>query len=539
VVALADAVAVASTKDGGPSIARLAADLRARSWRAFRAEADAREALELYAAASHAAGGTEEGCDADRARALLAGELAADARTSYRELYLASRRQAAVGLVADRSRCVEALALALASASAYRPAADAMRALEREGDAAARRTAPVDPAALPVASALASTSAPPSGSSPVATSSPHELVVTPSEGRVPKGPVKIVSIEPYGGKDAARVVIHLSGPATFQVGALGADDGAGRDPRIFVDIASASARGVPTETGSQGVLRRVRVGAQPAGTRVVLDLAEVALRRRVFYLPDPFRIVVDVASRRAEPAAALGATGARSVRRVVLDPGHGGHDDGAVGPTGLREKDVTLDIAHRAATLLAHELRVEALLTRDTDAFVALEARTARANASHADLFVSIHCNASEDGLARGVQTFVLDHDRASSYAWLAARENSARPRAAASAAIDAEVAAIASSLDVGDLGARSRHAAELLQRATLASLAERYPDTRDQGVRTAGFYVLAGADMPAVLFETSFISNPDDEARLATADYRQKMADAVVNAIRAYAEGK
>jgi N-acetylmuramoyl-L-alanine amidase len=85
----------------------------------------------------------------------------------------------------------------------------------------------------------------------------------------------------------------------------------------------------------------------------------------------------------------------------------------------------------------------------------------------------------------------------------------------------------------------RSRHVADLLQRATLASLAQRYPDTKDQGVKTAGFYVLAGADMPAVLFETSFISNPDDESRLATADYRQKMADAIANAIKAYREGK
>ena len=96
----------------------------------------------------------------------------------------------------------------------------------------------------------------------------------------------------------------------------------------------------------------------------------------------------------------------------MLDPGHGGHDPGASGPSGLREKDVTLDIAHRAAPLIARELGISTLLTRDSDDYVALDERTARANAFQADLFVSIHCNASEDGAGRGVMTFVLDDSR-------------------------------------------------------------------------------------------------------------------------------
>jgi N-acetylmuramoyl-L-alanine amidase len=100
-------------------------------------------------------------------------------------------------------------------------------------------------------------------------------------------------------------------------------------------------------------------------------------------------------------------------------------------------------------------------------------------------------------------------------------------------------MALIVSNLDVGDLLDRSRHVADLVQRAALASLGQRWPDTKDQGTKSAGFFVLVGADMPAVLFETSFISNPEDEGRLATADYRQKLADAVANAIRAYREGK
>jgi N-acetylmuramoyl-L-alanine amidase len=254
----------------------------------------------------------------------------------------------------------------------------------------------------------------------------------------------------------------------------------------------------------------------------------------VFYLPDPFRIVIDVATRFAVRADRGKDSGPRDVRRVALDPGHGGNDSGAIGPTGLAEKDVTLDIARRAGPLLAHELQVETLLTRDKDSYVPLDLRAARANAFHADLFVSIHCNAAENVMARGVQTFVLDEarDPEGLAARVAARENAQRQGGP-------EILSLLASLRVGESAQRSRHVAELLQRAALGSLLPRYPDTRDQGVKTAGFFVLVGADMPAVLFETAFISNTDDERRLATADYRQKLADAIVNAVRAYKAGK
>jgi N-acetylmuramoyl-L-alanine amidase len=234
-----------------------------------------------------------------------------------------------------------------------------------------------------------------------------------------------------------------------------------------------------------------------------------------------------------EPPAGSESGGPRPVRRVVLDPGHGGHDPGAAGPAGLFEKDVTLDIAHRAAPLLARELGISTLLTRDSDVFVPLDERTARANAFRADLLVSIHCNASEDGSGKGVMTFVLDQTGDSEATRVAAREN------AASAAAGRELAAALSRiLDRGTL-ARSEHFAGLLQRSTMASLRPRYPDVPDRGVHRAGFYVLAGAAMPAVLFEASFISNSLGEVRLNTADYRAKLADGIVNAVRAYQAGK
>ncbi|AUX32636.1 MULTISPECIES: N-acetylmuramoyl-L-alanine amidase [Sorangium] len=557
-VALADAVAIASSRAeaGAPAaaLAELAADLRVRLFRLDQAATDAREAMELYSAAATAFRASadpahlERACQAERRRALLAGELARDAAVSYRELYLVSRRYAALsppasgGAPPAPSPCLGAIAVALAQAAAYRPSGDALRALEQEGhrvEGVALALA-LAPGAAPLASAASA--------APVQTTADAsgDLVVAPPASAAPAGPVKVTSIERHGSDKGARVVIELSAPTTFNVGTLPADETAGKDARIFVDIARATSRGVAREIEVGGVLRRVRVGVQPKGTRVVLDLA-ANLYRRIFYLPEPFRIVVDVSTRPPVRDDEGKPGGAREVRRVAIDPGHGGNDTGAVGPTGLKEKDVTLDVAHRVAPLLARELKIETLLTRDSDAYVPLELRTARANAFHADLFVSIHCNASDNGRARGVQTFSLaaPHDAESTSAALAARENAARAARGGQGADPGdpearrEVAAILSNLNVGDMAARSRHFAELLQRSSLASLSPRYPDTKDQGVKGAGFFVLAGADMPAALFETSFISNPDDEARLATADFRQKMADAIVNAIRAYREGK
>ncbi|HRI71067.1 MAG TPA: N-acetylmuramoyl-L-alanine amidase, partial [Polyangium sp.] len=540
VVALADAVAIASSRAGhnerGAVLAELAAALRTRLFRLDRADADAREALELHAAAASAAAGTAAGCEADRLRALLAGELAGDAALTFRELYLASRRQA---VLVARTSCPAAIERALALATAYRPRGDAMTALEREGDVAATNaargaTAPSAFAPSPAGSAPTNgTATPASTAQKNSTSDDNQVVVSPKDDAVPKGPVKIVSVEPYGNDKGGRVVINLTGPAAFQVGTLGADASAGKDARVFVDIARATSRGVKKEMDVGGVVRRVRLGAQENGTRVVLDLA-ASLYRRVFYLPDPFRIVIDVSTRPPLRQDKQSSTGQREVRRIAIDPGHGGQDSGATGPTGLTEKAVTLDIAHRVATIISRELGIETLLTRDDDTYIPLDLRTARANAFHADLFVSIHCNATENGTARGPMTFSLDRVRNPDRLTMniAERENAARPTKPGKEhdiqAIDEEMALIVSNLDVGDLLERSRHVADLVQRSAIASLGQRWPDTKDQGTKSAGFFVLVGADMPAVLFETSFISNPEDEGRLATADYRQKLADAV-----------
>lgn len=499
VVARADALAVQAAKRGGPEGARLAAEaaaLRRRIWRVEGNAADALEAEELYRTAAGTA--WSGACDAEIALADIEGELKADPAGEYVALYRSRARH-------RTEPCAKRIEAMLATLSAFAPAPDLLADVDREAKATLPRGAPVQPA-----------SAVSAGGAPVQPELPKERALEPS---------RITRVERYGGKDAARVVVFVTAPALFEVGELQGDGV--RGPRLFVDIKGAKFRGRRDYDG-EGIVERVRLGEQGNATRVVLDLTGTAFHR-VFYLPEPFRLVIDVSK---EPALAADDHGPRRVRRLVLDPGHGGHDPGAQGAGGLREKDVVLDIAHRAAPLVARELGISTLLTRDSDAFVPLDERVARANAFSADLFVSIHCNASESVGSRGVMTFALDSSRDDLAARVAARENAASEQAAAELAN-----AMSHVLDPGSL-ARSHHFAELLQRASVASLAPHYPDVLDQGVKSAGFYVLAGARMPAVLFETSFISNPTEERRLDQGDYRQKMADAIVNAVRAFRDG-
>jgi N-acetylmuramoyl-L-alanine amidase len=304
-------------------------------------------------------------------------------------------------------------------------------------------------------------------------------------------------------------------------------------PRLFLDLerTEPSSR---REIAVSGLVEKVRQGKRPGRaedtTRIVLDLALPA-HRRIFYLPEPFRVVIDLATHEA-PRATSPAGSPRQVARVAIDAGHGGSDPGAIGPAGLREKDVTLEIAHLVAPMLSSELGIVTMLTRDDDRLVPLDERAARANAFHADLFVSIHCNASENAAAHGVMSFVLDTTRDEIANAIAAREN------ATSVAATSQAATIASGLRLADLGARSTHFAELLQHTAMSSLAGFFSDVSDQGVKRAGFFVLVGAEMPSVLFETAFISNPWEERRLASPEYRRRLAVALTGAVRAYREG-
>ena len=348
---------------------------------------------------------------------------------------------------------------------------------------------------------------------------------TPECRRLQIRPPQITRIESWPGRDAARVVVILDRPAVYRIGdEVVAGTSA---PRTFLDLDGVDLGATPREVPAGGVVARVHAEATSTGSRVTLDL-EGRAWRRVFYMHEPYRIVVDVAT---HPPGTQGR-GARTVSRVVLDPGHGGKDTGAVGPSGVREKDVTLDVAHRVAPVLAAQ-GIQVVLTRDDDRFVSLEERTARANGFNADLFVSIHCNASESKGRRGVETYVLDTTRDEIAGRVAAREN------ATTQPVSAELASILGGMRLADEAQRSTRFAQLLQRAATTAVQTRFGDVVDGGVHTAGFYVLVGARMPSVLFETSYISNATEEQRLASDAYRQLMADAIANAVKAYREGR
>lgn len=472
-------------------------DIRRRAYRTFHTDVDALEAAEQYKVASRVED-VALACEASLASLLLAQEIKGDPTSAFEAAYLASRRS-------TNAQCQPYYAHALEDLGGYRP--NPGRLIDLDGVVAQEKR-------VPLAHSAATDGA----------------VVAPGP-EMRTGPATVEGIDAFGGRDAARVVIQLSGPASFEVGYI---DGSREDarPRLFIDLANTR-RGKATKVKDVGgIVSKVRLGNHGSKTRVVLDL-ERSVQRRVFFLPEPFRVIVDVGTQAAAPSAVPGGGGQRHLERVVLDPGHGGADPGAVGPGGLKEKDVVLDIAHRAAPVLSRELGLATMLTRDDDRYVALEERTARANGFHADLFVSVHCNASESPEAKGIQSFVLDLTRDDVAMRVAAREN------ATSEGAGSQLGAVLAGLRVEEASAQSQRFASILQQATMASLAGRYGDAQDGGVRSATFFVLLGAQMPATLFEASFISNAAEESRLASAEYRQKLADGISNAVRAYREGR
>jgi N-acetylmuramoyl-L-alanine amidase len=241
----------------------------------------------------------------------------------------------------------------------------------------------------------------------------------------------------------------------------------------------------------------------------------------------------------AQAAQELGATvEAKSVeapiKRIVIDPGHGGHDTGTISPSGMREKDLVLDVAHKLRAYIKHKYPdVEVILTRDSDRFIALEERTALANSRRADLFISIHANASPSRIASGVETYFLSPDRAPQEdADTATRENA---RVAAEKPAD-KAQPIVASVTVGNRVAESRELARYIQSGLVRGIGAASPRTAaNRGVKHAAFVVLLGASMPSVLAEVSFLSNPKDDALLQTLPFRDRIAASLFAGLNAY----
>ena len=356
------------------------------------------------------------------------------------------------------------------------------------------------------------------------------------------GPARVSQVRTWSSPDYTRVAVTLSRPVGYRETEIAP---AGEQPRrLAVDLSPAELEGkaVARPVGD-AMVERVRAAQHDADTvRVVLDLAGDQ-QYETFRLDDPPRVVVDVGTREADaiaraPAAAgasddEGGTGPlRPIRRIVVDAGHGGHDPGAIGPRGVREKDVTLAMAQRLRRKL-ERAGFQVVLTRRDDRFLALDERTALANTARGDLFVSLHANAHPRRDRAGVETYFLNVTDDRYAARLAARENGLVELTGAEAP---QVTRILSDLDATRSAGPSRRLATLVQREMVSRVRARVGEVRDLGVKHALFYVLLGARMPAVLVETAFVSNRQEERRLASARYQEEVAEAVARAVASFA---
>jgi N-acetylmuramoyl-L-alanine amidase len=218
------------------------------------------------------------------------------------------------------------------------------------------------------------------------------------------------------------------------------------------------------------------------------------------------------------------------VKRVIIDAGHGGHDTGAIGKNGTLEKDVALSIALKLAKRLKDE-GLEVLLTRDDDTFVPLEGRTRFANQHKGDLFISVHCNSAVSHELRGVETYTLNTSSDRYSIRLAARENASTERGVGDLQlILADLATKANTEESGRLARR-------VQREMVSGLKGKNPSVRDLGHKEALFFVLLGAKMPAILVETSFLSNPVEEKLLGSDGYQDDAAEAIAEGVRGFLE--
>ena len=244
----------------------------------------------------------------------------------------------------------------------------------------------------------------------------------------------------------------------------------------------------------------------------------------------------DLEIREARPTAAgdrslIRALGLK-IGKIVIDAGHGGHDTGTIGPNGLLEKDLVLDVAKRLGRLLEARLGAEVVYTRQDDTFIPLETRTAIANRERADLFISIHANSSRDSDARGVETYYLNFTSSPEALEVAARENAVSEKSIH------ELQDLVKKIALKEKIEESREFATNVQESLYGGLSLRNAGVRNRGIKKAPFIVLIGANMPSILAEISFVSNPSDERKLQTAEHRQRIAESLYRGVSKYAGG-
>jgi N-acetylmuramoyl-L-alanine amidase len=371
----------------------------------------------------------------------------------------------------------------------------------------------------------------------------------------------------WSSQDYTRVVIQLNREVAFQKEILS------EPHRLYIDFDSAKLKPelATTYNVNDLFIKQIRAAEnRPGVVRVVLDFDKIH-QHTVFALYDPYRIVLDfrgsarsvktpespprrsaAAPQTSPPAprpalqppivppSGTGAKGDLSLTRVlglkvgkvVIDPGHGGKDTGTIGPKGLKEKDLVLDVSLRLRKLLEDRLGTEVILTRETDHFVPLEERTAIANQQGADLFISIHANASRTRNVSGAETFYLSFASNPDERAVASREN------ATSQKNISDLEDLLRKIALGDYNRESQELAKTVQDNLHQRMSRHRPRYHNRGVKKAPFIVLIGANMPSILTEIGFLSNSADESFLAKEEGRNHVAEALYSGIEGYFQG-
>lgn len=381
-----------------------------------------------------------------------------------------------------------------------------------------------------------------------------QRAVTDDAGAISAETAVVEGLRFWSNPRYTRVVIDANADTIFTYHELREDPSIGKPQRIYIDVHNSRLsrdlqKVVPI---NDNLLSDARAGQYNSDTvRVVVDIKS-SKTFKIFSLKNPFRIVLDVwgddagAVAKAKerqpqivgrsngklPASAIVKQLALGVRRIVIDPGHGGKDYGAPGYLkGVHEKKIVLQIGQRLAKKIEEQLRCEVVLTRNSDTFLSLEERTAIANTQGADLFISIHTNASPERRAYGIETFILNLATDDEAIRVAAREN------ATSLKNISDLDSILKDLMNNAKVSESTRLATYVQQSALKSLRRKYSHIRNKGVKKAPFYVLLGAEMPSILIETSFISNPRECKRLINSHYQDLLCQGIVDGIKRYIE--
>jgi N-acetylmuramoyl-L-alanine amidase len=356
----------------------------------------------------------------------------------------------------------------------------------------------------------------------------------------------------------ARIVIETTDRSSYNASLME------NPPRLVIDVRSGETASAATANNaaapvapnrvvplaekspaSASAIKRVIVEADDDDSSDTTDPAPAKVTKTSKAAPGPAMPASSAAKTRLASAKSMResqptSSGDRSLIRalglkigkIVIDPGHGGYDTGTIGPNGLLEKDLVLDVSKRLGKLLEARLGAEVVFTRRDDTFIPLETRTVIANQEQADLFVSVHANSSHDPDARGVETYYLNFTSSPEALEVAARENAASDQDIHELQDLVKKIALKEKID------ESREFASDVQESLHSGLAAKTSGVRDRGVKKAPFVVLIGANMPSILAEISFISNPGDEKRLQSPEYRQRIAESLYRGISRYVNG-